>query len=190
MWEIICEFLLHPHIWLRNISNRLIELYFKNSKTTAGSFLMRPSRLFFLAASFCSQLTASLTGDESKRLIENIVFTILRLHSMLGQQNESQVFWSTLEQKDEEILLRGFVILDSRKGRSMFAFLASGLNGHVDIESCEKHRYLLISSLIKTMGKIALDVEDDQVCNSVCSFYSLHCAFFIFYRLLESEARA
>ncbi|XP_076896866.1 uncharacterized protein LOC143550000 [Bidens hawaiensis] len=163
MWEIICEFLLHPHIWLRNISNRLIELYFKNSKTTAGSFLMRPSRLFFVAASFCSQLTASLTGDESKRLIENIVFTILRLHSMLGQQNESQVFWSTLEQKDEEILLRGFVILDSRKGRSMFASLASGLNGHTDIESCEKHRSLLISSLIKTMGKIALDVEDDQM---------------------------
>nr|GEV01026.1 hypothetical protein [Tanacetum cinerariifolium] len=29
MWGLICEFLLHPHIWLRNISNRLIAFYFK-----------------------------------------------------------------------------------------------------------------------------------------------------------------
>ncbi|XP_022025733.1 small subunit processome component 20 homolog isoform X2 [Helianthus annuus] len=212
IWEMICEFLLYPHIWLRNISNRLIALYFKSLPTTSdwtGSiFLTRPSRMFFLAVSFCSQLKASLTDalendylrkntafaplkldsmwqnkkkdekndkdgkkekDEEKHpkpylvLWKNIVFAILRLHSMLGQEKESLVFWSNVEQKDEEILLRAFVILDSRKGRSMFASLASGLNGRIDVENCENYRFLLISSLVKTMGKIALDMEEVQM---------------------------
>ncbi|KAI3823108.1 hypothetical protein L1987_04536 [Smallanthus sonchifolius] len=214
VWGIICEFSLHPHIWLRNISNRLIAKHFysfsMSCEWTGSIFWMRPSRLFFLAVSFCSQLKAPLTDekiakgcfwkaltaekiadscslkasltckktangsslkasppddemDATDYLIYDIRFAILQLHSMLGQQKESQLFWSTLEQKDEEILLRAFVILDSRKGRNMFASLASGLNGHIDIENCENYRYLLISSLIKKMGKIALDMGEVQM---------------------------
>ncbi|KAK1435340.1 hypothetical protein QVD17_01101 [Tagetes erecta] len=168
MWEMICELLLHPHIWLRTVSNRLIALYLKplteSQKWNGSIFLMRPSRLFFLAVSFCSQLKAPLTDESAKDLLtELITFTILQLYTILGPREESQVFWSTLEQKDEEILLRAFVILDSRKGRSMYASLASGLNGHIDIESCENHQYLLISSIIKTMGKILLNMEEDQM---------------------------
>ncbi|KAL8239479.1 hypothetical protein R6Q59_016046 [Mikania micrantha] len=168
MWELISEFLLHPHIWLQNISSRLIALYFKQltpaCKWNRSIFLMKPSQLFFLAASFCYQLKTSVTDELVDGILrENIIFAILHLHSMLGQKSESQVFWSTLEQKDEEIFLRAFVILDSRKGRSMFASLASELNSCIDVENCENYRHLLISSLIKTMGKIALDMNEDQM---------------------------
>lgn len=170
IWEIICEFLLHPHIWLRNISNRLIALYFttllesntKNNENLIGEFfLMRPSRLFLLAVSFVSQLKASLTDDSANNyLTQNIVFAILGLHKILSQQNEAQVFWSNLQQKDEEIFVKAFMILDSRKGRSMFASLVSGVN---EMENCEHNRYLLISSLLKRMGKFALDMEEVQM---------------------------
>lgn len=174
IWEIICEFLLHPHIWVRNISNRLIALYFatiteackQNAERWIGElFLMRPSRLFLLAVSFCSQLKASLTDDSANNYIkQNIVFAILGLHSMLGaRQKEAKVFWSTFEPKDEEILIKAFLILDSRKGRSMFASFASDLNGESGMENCERHRYFLISSLLKRMGKIALDMEEVQM---------------------------
>ncbi|GJX79607.1 small subunit processome component 20 homolog isoform X1 [Tanacetum coccineum] len=127
MWGLICEFLLHPHIWLRNISNRLIALYFKrlesvckgNGVSRMGSyFLTQPSRLFLLAVSFCSQLKASLNDEEANKCLQyNVETSILTLQLILGQQNEIQRFWSTINPDDEEILLRGFVILDSRKGR-------------------------------------------------------------------------
>ena len=125
---------------------------------------MRPSRLFLLAVSFCSQLKASLDDAEANKCLKsNVERSILILHSILGQQNEIQVFWSTINQEDEEILLRGFVILDSRKGRSMFGSLALGLNGHCDLNLCEQYKYLLISSLLKKLGKIALDMDEVQV---------------------------
>lgn len=172
MWEMIIELLLHPHIWLRDISNRLIAFYFKqlaldkleNDKKGIGSYLlMRPSRLFLLAVSFCAQLKASITDKSAIESLENnIVHVIPQLHSMLGHTQLGLNFWSSLGQKDEEILLRSFVILDSRKGTSMFASLASGLNGHYDTEKCNRHRYLLISSLLKRMGKIALDMDQVQ----------------------------
>ncbi|KAL7595784.1 hypothetical protein Lser_V15G29528 [Lactuca serriola] len=173
IWEIICELLLHPHIWLRNISNRLIAFYFttlteanrkNNEKWIGDFFLMRPSRLFLLSVSFCSQLKASLTDDSANNYLRhNIVFAILGLHSILGQQKEAQVFWSTLQPKDEEILIKAFMILDPRKGRSMFASIASGLDGCSDVEKCEPLCYLFISSLLKKMGKIALDMEEIQM---------------------------
>ncbi|XP_071696721.1 uncharacterized protein [Rutidosis leptorrhynchoides] len=173
MWELICEFLLHPHIWLRNISSRVFTLYFKalnsahnqnDDKWFGDHFLMRPSRLFLLAVAFCSQLKTSLTDEAANQcLMKNVKFAISKLHLMLGQQRESQIFWSTLKPKDEEMFLRAFVILDSSKGRNMFASLASGLNSHCDLENCESYRYLLISSLLKKMGKIALDMEEVQM---------------------------
>lgn len=139
---------------------------------------MRPSRLFLLSVSFCSQLKASLTDDSANNYLRhNIVFAILGLHSILGQQKEAQVFWSTIQQKDEEILIKAFMILDPRKGRSMFASIASGLDGCSDVEKCELLCYLLISSLLKKMGKIALDMEEIQVSMPFLKFFIFSWSF-------------
>ncbi|KAJ9555656.1 hypothetical protein OSB04_010270 [Centaurea solstitialis] len=164
IWEIVCEFLLHPHIWVRNISNRLIALYFatvtegckqNDERWVRELFLMRPSRLFLLAVSFCSQLKASLTDDSANNYLkQNIVFSILGLHSMIGRQKEP---------KDEEIFIKAFLILDSRKGRNMFASFADDLDVRNETEDCERCRYFLISALLKRMGKIALDMEEVQM---------------------------
>nr|XP_043629943.1 small subunit processome component 20 homolog [Erigeron canadensis] len=161
MWELISEFLLHPHIWLRDISSRLIAMYFKrvskarmrNNEDWMGNyFLMRPSRLYLLAVSFCSQLKASLTNESANDCLrDNIVFVLLELRTMFGQQEDTRVFWSSFERKDKEVFLRAFVILDSSKG----------LNAQCDLEKI--HQSLLISSLLEKMGKIALDSEEIQM---------------------------
>ncbi|KAL2525560.1 ARM repeat superfamily protein [Abeliophyllum distichum] len=95
IWETICEFLLHPHLWLRNISNRLVSFYFAVVTNTCNEnkemsmetlFLMRPSKLFSIAASLCCQLKAPLIDDAAGALImKNLVFSICGLHSFLGK---------------------------------------------------------------------------------------------------------
>ncbi|GMP51256.1 hypothetical protein CsSME_00017551 [Camellia sinensis var. sinensis] len=69
IWEMISELLLHPHMWLRDVSNRLVALYFasvteanreNHEKSLETVFLMRPSRLFLIAVSLCCQLKAPL----------------------------------------------------------------------------------------------------------------------------------
>ncbi|CAL5389880.1 unnamed protein product [Camellia sinensis] len=69
IWEMISELLLHPHMWLRDVSNRLVALYFasvteanreNHEKSLETVFLMRPSRLFLIAVSLCCQLKLKL----------------------------------------------------------------------------------------------------------------------------------
>ncbi|XP_021290199.1 small subunit processome component 20 homolog isoform X1 [Herrania umbratica] len=115
IWETICELLLHPHAWLRNVSNRLIALYFTNmnearrgsfEKSYGALFLMMPSRLFMIAVSLCCQLKAPISDDEaatkdvrlgakkekekihhhqSSLITKNLVFTIGGLNSLMKE---------------------------------------------------------------------------------------------------------
>ncbi|XVF29034.1 hypothetical protein REPUB_Repub15cG0084600 [Reevesia pubescens] len=115
IWEMICQLLLHPHAWLRNIANRLIALYFNCvSESTRGSveksyealFLMAPSRLFMIAVSLFCQLKAPINDDEatakdarlgakkekeknhysrSGLITKNLVFTICGLNSLMRE---------------------------------------------------------------------------------------------------------
>lgn len=176
IWEAICELLLHPHMWLRDISSRLLSLYFstlteisrKNHKISLQSyFLMRPSRLFMIAVSLCCQLKTKIGDDAASNFIlQNIVFTVCGVHSLMGQleHGEPQNFWSTLEQHEQGYFLKALKLLDSGKVQSTFLSLTSGgldkeENGHSkDIRS------LLTSNLLKRMGKIALQREAVQVC--------------------------
>lgn len=169
LWEAICHLLLHPHLWLRNISNRLVACYFATVAEACKEnlvlpeetyFLMRPSRLFFVATSLCCQLKVLQADAAASDLItQNLVFSICSLHSFLGKHECKDKFWSTIEHDEQGLLLEAFQQLDSRKGKNIYLSLVSDLSDQED----ERQRYLVISYLLKTMGKISLHVEDMQM---------------------------
>ncbi|GAV59009.1 LOW QUALITY PROTEIN: DRIM domain-containing protein, partial [Cephalotus follicularis] len=171
IWEAICELLLHPHMWLRNISSRLVALYFatvtkaSREKSLATFFLTRPSRLFMIAVSFCCQLKAQLIDDDSANnlIMQNHVFAI-GLHYLMGQREVNpHEFWSTLEQHEQARFLKAFQLLDPRKGRGLFLSFTSGVQDHNGQHHSEDLRYRLVSNLLKKMGKIALEMEVAQM---------------------------
>lgn len=177
LWELICDFLLHPHMWLRNISSRLVAFYFtavnqanreKDEKSMETFFLVTPSRLFMIAVSLCCQLKAHLTDDAASNLItQNLVFAICGVHSFKGQKAHGDLhqFCGSIEQHEQEYFLKAFQLLDSRKGRSTFESLTSTcIPNQSDQRNNENLQHLLVSSLLKRMGKIALQMEDIQVC--------------------------
>lgn len=175
IWEMISELLLHPHMWLRDVSNRLVALYFasvteanreNHEKSLETVFLMRPSRLFLIAASLCCQLKAPLIDNTASTIAtQNLTFTICGIHSLLVPKKwiDGQSFGYTLEHDEEGCFLKAFQKLDSRKGRSMFASLASGDNNQNDQDNSGHHQSLLVSYLLKRMGKIALQMESVQM---------------------------
>ncbi|KAJ4967931.1 hypothetical protein NE237_014632 [Protea cynaroides] len=176
IWEAISEFLLHPHMWLRNISNRLVALHFAAASEASrvniekskkqNLLLMKPSRLFGIAVSLCCQLKAQLTDDSANNILtQNLVFTICGVHSSVGQKDcmDLQSFWSSLEQPEQGQFLRALHLLSSKKGRDMFVSLTSTLKQQGDQDSTENLQSLLISPLLKRMGKIALQMEDIQM---------------------------
>lgn len=185
----ICEFLLHPHLWLRNISNRLISVYYsaaidvcrENHDKSVNFLLMRPSRLFLVAVSLCCQLKTPVTDGTANSLIgQNLVFAICSLHALLGQSEYAHSkFWSTLEHQEQGLFLRSFHMIDSRKGRSMFASLTSGTNGENDRDNSGQHNSVLISYLLKRLGKIVLQMEAIQVCQLelAISLLSIYVAY-------------
>ncbi|XP_028111791.1 small subunit processome component 20 homolog [Camellia sinensis] len=128
IWEMISELLLHPHMWLRDVSNRLVALYFasvteanreNHEKSLETVFLMRPSRLFLIAASLCCQLKAPLIDNTASTIVtQNLSFTICGIHSLLVPKKwiDGQSFGYTLEHDEEGCFLKAFQKLDSRKG--------------------------------------------------------------------------
>lgn len=163
-------------MWLRDVSSRLVAFYFSTITEASGKnqekpiqsyFLMRPSRLFMIAVSFCCQLKAKISNDAASNLIEqNLVFTICGVHSLMGQLEcgEPQKFWSVLELNEKGYFLKALKLLHSGKGRGMFLSFTSGEFDKKD-NACPKDiRHLLVSNLLKKMGKIALQMEDVQVC--------------------------
>ncbi|KAK6941816.1 U3 small nucleolar RNA-associated protein 20, N-terminal [Dillenia turbinata] len=170
IWEAISEFLFHPHMWLRNISCRLVAFYFATTinleKPLDEYFLLSPSRLFLIAAAMCCQLQAPVIEETAGNLIkQNFVFAICGLHSLTGQKDkmEFQRFWSSLEERDKACFLKAFQLLDSRKGRGMFAAYTSGLSGQCYEQNNENPQYYLVSVLLKRIGKIAIQMENVQM---------------------------
>ncbi|XP_073124564.1 uncharacterized protein [Henckelia pumila] len=169
MWEIICQFLLHPHLWLRNISNRILSLYFtlidahaENHKVPMETFfLMKPSRLFLVAASFCSQLMAPLADDAACTIIwQNLVFSICHLHSILGKNAcmDASRFWSSLENSAQDQFNKAFTVLDPLKGRRMlFSFTSDVCVQH------DQNEHPFISYLLQKLGKISFQMDATQM---------------------------
>ncbi|XP_015574070.2 small subunit processome component 20 homolog [Ricinus communis] len=175
IWEAVSELLLHPHPWLRNISSRLVAFYFATATKTSrenhekplGHFLlMRPHRLFIIAASLCYQLKTQVIDDAAENLItQNLVFTVCAIHSLMGKAEcpEPYVFWTGLEPHEQGLFLKAFQLLESRKGKHVFLNVVSGVRDQDDKDQPENLQYLLVSNLIKEMGKIALQMEAIQM---------------------------
>ncbi|KAL3506473.1 hypothetical protein ACH5RR_031855 [Cinchona calisaya] len=168
MWEMICEFLLHPHLWLRNISNRLVAFYFSHVTEAYREtlFLMRPSRLFLVAASLCCQLKTQPTDDAASNLIaHNLVFTICHMHTLLVQIEymDFPKLWSNLDDNEQGCFLKAFHVLDSGKGRSTLEYLTSDIGGPRGEQKNDHHQHFLVSYLLKKMGKISLQIDTIQM---------------------------
>lgn len=160
-------------MWIRNISSRLVFSYFvavseassANSEKLKLYLLMKPSRLFSIAVSLCGQLKAQLTDDAASRLItQNLVFVICRFHSLLGQSEFMglQEFWSALEMHEQGHFVKAFQLLGSRKGAIMLASLSGEKVQNVGDSVNDLHS-LLVSPLLKRLGKLALQMGDIQV---------------------------
>ncbi|KOM39691.1 hypothetical protein LR48_Vigan03g307300 [Vigna angularis] len=175
IWEAICEMLLHPHSRVRNISVRLIALYFahvtdasrENHGTSLRSyFIMSPSRLFLIATSLCCQLKMPLINDSDSSLMTQIfIFAICGVHSLMGQSAciDPPAFWSTLSQQEKDQFLKAFNLLDSRKGRSMFmSSSTASIYEHSNQLNVDNAQRALVSLLLKKMGKIALQMDAIQ----------------------------
>ncbi|CAN7082081.1 unnamed protein product [Brassica oleracea var. botrytis] len=178
VWKMVFKFLLHPHAWLRSKSCRLLNYYFKalarrkraeSQIVVSDSLLENPSSLFSVAVSLCSQLKElPTTGDDNEDLlIENIVFAVSSLHSLIGHsvQASDDGFWLSLGEDEQVVFLKAFEVLDSGKGRSTFLSLTSGKrtdNGEEE-DAASGVRNVLIGSLLKRLGKVALDTESVQM---------------------------
>ncbi|PIN21963.1 DRIM (Down-regulated in metastasis)-like protein [Handroanthus impetiginosus] len=170
IWETICEFLLHPHLWLRNISVRILSLYFvavtnacrDSREVPMGTFfLMKPSMLFLIAVSLSYQLKVSMTDDAAGIiLMQNLVFSICSLQSILENNGCMDVskFWSSLDRAEQDRFLKAFGILDPRKGRRMLASFTSDASGQQD-----RHQHPFISYLLQRLGKISFEMEVAQM---------------------------
>ncbi|KAL6569638.1 hypothetical protein OROMI_014152 [Orobanche minor] len=168
IWEMICEFLLHPHLWLRNISNRILSCYFASvtdacrveKLSIENFFLMKPSVLFHTSVSLCCQLKVPSTEDASGAVIlQNLVFSICWLHSFLEKDECTDVskFWSNLDRAEQNRFLKAFGVLDPRKGRRTLTSLTCDASGQQN-----KHQHPFISFLLQRMGKISFQMEVAQ----------------------------
>ncbi|XP_042033869.1 small subunit processome component 20 homolog [Salvia splendens] len=172
IWETICEFLLHPHLWLRNISCQILSSYFTavdNSKTSADTFyLMKPSILFHLAVSLCCQLKVPSSDDAiGKVIMQNLVFSISHLHSFLEKNEYMDVssFWSSLDSTEQDRFLKAFGILDPRKGkRTLKLYISDASDQH------DKNQHPFISYFLQRMGKLTFQMEANQM-KIVFAFY-------------------
>ncbi|KAL5708838.1 hypothetical protein ACHQM5_019594 [Ranunculus cassubicifolius] len=165
IWSSICGFLLFPHMWIRNISSRLVTSYFtsvseNSEKLKQGAFLlMRPGRLFAIAVYHCCQLKAQLTDDSAANTVitQNLVFSICGVHSLLSAVG-LQEFWAGLEMHEQGLFVKAFHLLGSKKGVVTLATLS----GERDLIS-EDLQSLIVSPLIKRLGKVALQMEHTQM---------------------------
>ncbi|XP_054807809.1 U3 small nucleolar RNA-associated protein 20 isoform X1 [Prosopis cineraria] len=170
IWDAICQMLLHPHSWIRNRSVHLIAQYFthvvdackEHQKSLANYYLMSPSNLFHVAASLCCQLKTPPMDDTDANLMnQSIVFAICGVHSVMGLISpvDPAAFWSALEQHEKDRFLKAFDLLDSRKGRNLFLLHTSSVHEQNNQQSADNLQHVLVSVLLRKMGKIAFQME-------------------------------
>ncbi|KAF7137902.1 hypothetical protein RHSIM_Rhsim07G0171100 [Rhododendron simsii] len=148
MWETICELLVHPHVWFRGVLNRLVAFYFASVTQANRTNHEKPP----------------LIDDVASTLItRNLTFTTCALHSLFvpNELFGGNSIWSTLEHHEHSRFLEAFQLLDSLKGRSMFASRTFGFDNQSVEENGDRHS-LLVYYLLKRMGK---DCPSDGGCS-------------------------
>uniref|UniRef100_A0ACD5UJH9 Uncharacterized protein n=1 Tax=Avena sativa TaxID=4498 RepID=A0ACD5UJH9_AVESA len=183
IWMIICKLLIHPHSKLRNMSSSLVASYFASVEKrkreekldVTSSFLVQPSRLFLIAASFLKQLRKELSDTTANNLIvQNLAYSVCNLHMLIKQTTSSHQFWSSLGSSDHVAFLEGFELLGSKKAKNTFLLCTASSTDAAgsDLDSSEELTSFLVSSLLKKMGKIAMQMEDTHM-KIVFSCFSL-----------------
>ncbi|XP_020699901.1 small subunit processome component 20 homolog isoform X1 [Dendrobium catenatum] len=176
IWGLICKFLLHPHLGLRNISSRLVALYFTAvSEACKGDsekmiqknlFLINPSRLFAVAVSFLKQLEGQVIDDASGNMItQNLAFSICSLHSFAKHKSLTPLhkLWSMLAACEQSSYLDAFDLLGSRKAKRIFLLSTSVTAQSSTASENEDLQSLLVKPLLKRLGKIAMEKENFQM---------------------------
>ncbi|GER48680.1 small subunit processome component 20-like protein [Striga asiatica] len=169
IWESLCSsYLLHPHMWLRTISNRILSHYFaavtdacKDKLLMEKFVLMKPSILFHTAVCLCCQLKVPMIEDGAGTVIlQNLVFAVCGLHAIFENDKcmDVSTFWSSLDRVEQDRFLKAFGLLDPRKGRRTLTSLTCDASGQQN-----KHHHPFISLLLQRMGKIAFQMEASQI---------------------------
>uniref|UniRef100_J3L1D9 Uncharacterized protein n=1 Tax=Oryza brachyantha TaxID=4533 RepID=J3L1D9_ORYBR len=173
IWIILCKLLIHPHLMLRNISSSLLASYFSSVEKSKremkldgkSALLVQPSRLFLIAVSFLKQLRAELSDTTANNLIvQNLSYAVCNLHTLIKQTSPHQ-FWSSLSSCDHGAFLEGFELFGLTKAKNTFLLCTStstDVNGS-NLDGSEELTSLLVSSILKRMGKIAMQMEDTQM---------------------------
>ncbi|KAJ1284067.1 hypothetical protein BS78_03G175200 [Paspalum vaginatum] len=174
IWIVVCKLLIHPHSMLRNISSSLVASYFATvekrkheQKVDATLWLLvQPSWLFIIAVSFLKQLRTELSDTTPNNLIvQNLAYSVCNLHMFIRQSSSTHQFWSSISSSDHGAFLEGFELLGSTKAKNMFLLCtstSSDVSGS-SLDSSEEPTSLLVSSILKRMGKIALQMQDTQM---------------------------
>lgn len=175
IWIILCKLLIHPHSMLRSISSSLVASYFATAekrkheqKLDAPSWLLvQPSRLFIIAVSLLKQLRSELSDTTANNLIvQNLAYSVCNLHMLIRQSTSTHQFWSSIS-SDRGAFLEGFELLGSRKAKNIFLLCtstSSDVSGS-SLDTNEEPTSLLVSSILKKMGRIAMQMQDTQIKN-------------------------
>lgn len=175
---------------LRSISSSLVASYFatvekrkhEQKLVDTSWLLVQPSKLFLIAVSFLKQLRTELNDITANNLImQNLAYSVCNLHMLIRQSTSTNQFWSTVS-SDRGAFLEGFELLGSRKAKNMFLLCTSTTTdvSVSSLDSSEDPISLLVSSILKRMGKIAMQMQDTQV-NSIPSDNSFPYMFLSMY---------
>ena len=148
-------------------------------KLDAPSWLLvQPSRLFIIAISLLKQLRTELSDTTANNLIvQNLAYSVCNLHMLIRQSTSTPQFWSSIS-SDRGAFLEGFELLGSTKLKNMF-LLCTSTSSDTSGSSLginEGPTSLLVSSILKKMGRIAMQMQDTQV-SSIPSAKSFPCMF-------------
>ncbi|XP_028790587.1 uncharacterized protein LOC114746536 [Neltuma alba] len=86
---------------------------------------------------------------------------------------DPSAFWSSLEQHEKDRFLKAFDLLDSKKGRSLFLPQTSPVHEQNNQQSTGSIQHVLVSAVLRKMGKIALQMETYQMGIVFNSFKSI-----------------
>ncbi|KAL9232759.1 hypothetical protein vseg_007829 [Gypsophila vaccaria] len=179
LWQLISEFLIHPHPWICDISSRLVALYFeqvgKHGKMLGTTVLTSTSRLFLIGAALCSRLTVLIPDKGARKLVKcNLAFVICGIQFLLRQTEirDPHKFWLSLAPHEQQCCLKACHLLGPSVRKSITESFTCESVDVPDLKDSKDLSYLLVSALLNTMGKTAVQTEDIQ-CKMILGSFKL-----------------